>query len=236
MSSWYKHVSIALLATVLLPFNASAVPINDPAGDLLTTFVPGDDPALHGDTDVLSSEVIYNQGTNTFTFTGTHAADIGTSKLADGTASAIYVWGLDRGQGTERLAAIVTGVTFDSVVVLAANGTGFFLDLVTANSAPVGIPGVQITGPTISADVAGSIIPSLGLFAPEDYTWNLWPRFILDNSQIFTDPAVSDFAPNQGNAALTVIPGGGGVPEPSSFAMIVLGLFALLIGMSPRRN
>jgi hypothetical protein len=128
MASWFKPICAALLT--VLPFSVLAVPISDPAGDLLTTFVPGDDPALHADTDVISSEVFYNPTTNRFTLTGTHAADIGTSKLADGTPSAIYVWGLDRGQGTERLSAIVDDVLFDSVVVLAANGTGFFLDLV----------------------------------------------------------------------------------------------------------
>ena len=58
-------------------------------------------------------------------------------------------------------------VLFDSVVVLAANGRGFFLDLVNPGG-PQAIAAVQINGPTISADVDGSLITSLGLFAPED--------------------------------------------------------------------
>ncbi len=225
-----KLIRAAATLLFVLPFSVFAVPISDPAGDLLATFVPGDDPALHGDTDVISSEVSYNPTTNRFNFTGTHAADIGTSKLADGTPSAIYVWGLDRGQGTERLAAIVQDVLFDSVVVLAANGTGFFLDLVNPGG-PQAIAGVQINGPTISADVDGSLITSLGLFAPEDYTWNLWPRFILDNSLIFTDPAVSDFAPNQGNAALTIV---GQVPEPNALLLLGIGLL-LLAAIKPKK-
>lgn len=223
MTSWLKQASAALL--MVLPFSVLGVPISDPAGDLLTTFVPGDDPALHGDTDVISSEVFYNPTTDRFTFTGTHGADIGTSKLLDGTPSAIYVWGLDRGQGTERLDLIVDDVLFDSVVVLAADGSGFFLDLVTVGATPQSIAGVQISGPTISADVEGSLIPSLGLFAAEDYTWNLWPRFILDNSLIFTDPAVSDFAPNSGNAALTIV---GVIPEPDAVLLFGLGLLLVV--------
>ena len=162
-----KLIRAAASLLFALPFSVFSVPISDPAGDLLATFVPGDDPTLHGDADVISSEVSYNPATNRFNFTGTHAADIGTSKLADGTPSAIYVWGLDRGQGTERLAAIVQDVLFDSVVVLAANGRGFFLDLVNPGG-PQAIAAVQINGPTISADVDGSLITSLGLFAPED--------------------------------------------------------------------
>ena len=96
---------------------------------------------------------------------------------------------------------------------------------------PQAIAGVQINGPTISADVDGSLITSLGLFAPEDYTWNLWPRFILDNSLIFTDPAVSDFAPNQGNAALTIV---GQVPEPNALLLLGIGLL-LLAAIKPKK-
>jgi PEP-CTERM motif len=217
-----KLIRAAAVLLFAFPFSAFAVPISDPAGDLLLTFIPGDDPALHGDTDVISSEVFYNPTTNRFTFTGTHAADIGTSKLADGTPGAIYVWGLNRGKGTEGLKAIVDDVFFDSVVVLRADGTADFIDIV-GGGPPTAISGVQINGPTISAEIDGSIIPSLGVFSPEDYTWNLWPRFILAGS-IFTDAAVSDFAPNQDNAALTIV---GQVPEPTAIFLLSLGLILL---------
>jgi PEP-CTERM motif len=227
MKSKLKRAAATLLFA--LPFSAFAVPISDPAGDLLTTFVPGDDPTLHGDTDVISSDVSYNPTTNRFNFTGTHAADIGTSKLADGTPSAIYVWGLNRGQGLPLLAAIVDDVLFDCVIVLRADGTADFIDIV-GGGAPTPIAGVQISGPTISADVDGSLIPSLGVFAPEDYTWNLWPRFTLAGD-IFTDPAVSDFAPNQGNAALTIV---GQIPEPTGLFLLGLGLL-LLAAIKPKK-
>lgn len=141
------------------------------------------------------------------------------------------MWGLDHGQGTERLAAIVQDVPFDSVVVLAANGTGFFLDLVNLGG-PQAIGSVQINGPTISADVDASLTTSLGLFAPEEYTWNLWPRFILDNSLILTDQAVSDFAPDRGNASLTIV---GQAPEPTGLFLLGLGLF-LLSAIKPKKD
>jgi PEP-CTERM motif len=92
---------------------------------------------------------------------------------------------------------------------------------------------VQISGPTISANVDGSLITSLGLFAPGDYTWNLWPRFILDNSLIFTDPAVSDFAPDRGNAALAIV---GLVPEPATLLSFVLGLLLVQIARKRKIN
>lgn len=230
MTSRLKAFAALLTA---LPLTVFAVPITDPAGDLLPTFVPGDDPTLHGDTDVISSEVFYNPSTDRFTFTGTHAANIGASTLADGTPSAIYVWGLDRGEGTERLAAIVDDVLFDSVVVLAADGSGFFLDLVTLGATPQAIGGVAISGPTISADVEGSLIASLGVFAPEEYTWNLWPRFILENSLIFTDPAVSDFAPDRGNASLTIV---GVVPEPAMLLSFGLGLLLVIASRKEKQH
>ena len=223
-------VAVALCLAALTT-SASAVAVTDTLGDFLPTFVPGDDPTTHSDVDVISSEVRYNPGENLFQFIGTHAADIGTSLDNLGNPGGFYVWGLDRGQGTERLAAIVDGVLFDSVVVLTAAGTGFFLDLIPVGATPVPIDPVTISGPTISAFVPGSIIPSLGVFAPEDYTWNLWPRFLLDNSlgQIFTDnAAVSDFAPDASNAALTL------VPEPLTLANIAIGLIAL-VGFARRR-
>lgn len=105
---------------------ARAEVVTDAANDLLATFVPGD-AASHADVDVTSTEVTLNKITNQLVFTATHVGNIGSSLNNAGAPGAVYVWGLDRGQGTERLAAIVNNVFFDSVVVLNADNTGFFL-------------------------------------------------------------------------------------------------------------
>ena len=74
----------------------------------------------------------------------------------------------------------------------------------------------HICGQTISGFISGALLPSLG-FAKTAYTWNLWPR---DGSQL-GNPAISDFAPNNSNVAVSV------VPEPSTLALIALGLGTL---------
>jgi hypothetical protein len=84
---------------------------------------------------------------------------------------------------------------------------------------------VTSSGGTITGIVPVSIVPALaGGFALEDWTWNLWPRFIFDPSggAIFSDAAVSDFAPDARNAALTVV-----VPEPGVLALLGLGVVLL---------
>jgi hypothetical protein len=215
---------------------ARAEVVTDAANDLLATFVPGD-AASHADVDVTSTEVTLNKITNQLVFTATHVGNIGSSLNNAGAPGAVYVWGLDRGQGTERLAAIVNNVFFDSVVVLNADNTGFFLDLVAPAGtppAPLAAGAVTSSGGTITGFVPVSIIPSLaGGFALEDWTWNLWPRFIFNpaNGAIFTDAAVSDFAPDARNARLSIVQ----VAEPGALALLGLGLALAAIGSSRRK-
>src|SRR5664279_246494 len=104
-------------AVVAWSANAAAIGITDPAGDFLPTYTG----ARTGDLDVLSAFVTYNPGTDTFFLSSTLAAPLGT------TASAFYVWGFDRGQGTERFVSgtpsIGAGVLFDSVVIVRLDGS-----------------------------------------------------------------------------------------------------------------
>lgn len=177
--------------------------VTDPANDFLPSYIG----PKNGDMDALSSEVTFNPANDTFTFTGTVNAPVGT------TQNAAWVWGLDRGKGTERfLPAFGAGVKFDSVVALFANQTGSFIDLV-AGTPPTSLPAgsVHVSGNTISATVPLSMLPSEG-FGAQGYTWNFWPEAILAQPSY-----VSDFAPDARNAALTV------VPEPSSLALLVAG-------------
>jgi len=198
-----------LLAGLLacIPGSLRAEVVVDPAGDFLASYIGSTNP----DMDVLSSEVVLDVPNSTLRFTGTEAGAIGT------TDGAYFVWGLDRGQGTEMFGALGPGVLFDSVVALREDGTGFFLDLLTPTPVPQDLPAnaITINGNTISATVPLSMIPSAG-FAASDYTWNLWPEELLAAPNY-----VSDFAPDARNASLTVI------PEPNSVALIAVGLAAL---------
>jgi hypothetical protein len=193
-----RPVLALTLAALLSPATASASLITDPVGDFVPTFLG----PRNGDLDVLSAEVTYT-GTN-FLLHATLNAPVGT------TPGGFYVWGFDRGAGTQGFPTIAPGVRFDRVVVLNSNGT-------------TNVPGgsVAISGNEIFGVVPASFLPSTG-FAPENFTWNLWPR----SPVIAGNPLgnLSDFAPDNSNAAVTVA-----VPEPATvFALgAVAGVLAL---------
>ena len=178
--------------------------ISDPANDFIPSFT-----GVHAaDLDVLSAFVTYDPGANLFSFSGTMAGAIGT------TASSLYVWGLDRGQGTARFGPVATGVLFDSVLAIKPDGTGT-VSLLTGTPTTTALPAgsVSFSGNTITASVSGGLLPANGL-PPSAFTWNLWPR---DTTQAGV-AAISDFAPNNSNVAVAL------VPEPSAWALMALGL------------
>lgn len=202
----------ALIAAALAVSAGTAFAgITDPVND----FLPSYTGSHNGDLDVVSSFVNYNPGTDTFFFSGTMEAAIGT------TASAFYVWGVDRGTGTARFGPLAPGVLFDSVVIFRLDGTATVNRFDGTDNLPAGT--ATFAGNTIQGSISGALLASTG-FDKTAYTWNLWPR---DGSQAGT-AAISDFAPDNSNAGVTV------VPEPSTVALLALGLGAL--GMIARRR
>lgn len=209
----------ALCCAALVTACGAAQAVTDPTND----FIPSYGGSHDGDLDVVSSVVTYDAGSDTFNFSATLAAPVGT------TASAFYVWGVDRGQGTQRFntgpTPIGAGVSFDSVVIFRLDGSA----TVALLAGPAGggsLPGdVTFSGNTLSGDIAGSLLPSLGL-AKADYTWNLWPR----DGSVAGNAAISDFAPDASNAAVT------SVPEPAGIALTGAGLGLLALGSRRRRS
>jgi hypothetical protein len=190
---------------------ARAELVTDVANDFLQSY----QGPKNGDMDALSSEVTLNTGNNTMTFTASVNGAVGT------TTAGAWVWGLDRGKGTELfLPAFGAGVKFDSVLALSVDPTqpSAFIDIVNGGAiSPLPAGAVHVNGNTISATVPVSMLPSAGL-APASYTWNFWPE-----SKLGQAPFVSDFAPDARNAALTV------VPEPSSAALAIAGLLMAVV-------
>lgn len=145
------------------------------------------------------------------------------------TVGGIYVFGLDRGAGTEQFLSgappIGAGVFFDSVLALFSDATGFFLDLVNPGGPqPLASGSVTIDGSTISAIVPLAMVPSTGRPAHQ-YTWNLWPETALGvNAQ------VSDFAPNASNVLVTT------VPAPGALGLLASSLAAFFGGRRMRRK
>ncbi len=205
-----RHLLSALCGAACLTLAAGAHAVSDPTGDFLVGYAG----AKNGDLDVVDATVTYNAGTHLFDFSATLDAPVGT------TASAFYVWGIDRGAGTEKFntgpAPIGAGVKFDTVVIFRLDGTATVGATVLAND-------VTWSGNTIRGSVSDSLLPSMG-FAFADYAWNLWPR----DGTASGNAAISDFAPDASDAAVT------SVPEPGSLAM--LGLGGLLLAAAARRR
>jgi hypothetical protein len=160
--------------------------------------------------------VTYDSASDSFFLSGTVGAPVGT------TPTAFYVWGFDRGQGTERFvtpgSSFGVGVSFDSVVIFRLDGSATVNRLVGGGSTVLsGV--VTFSGNTFSATVAGALLPSLGA-ASTAYTWNLWPRDGAVPAAAGI-AAISDFAPDASNAAVVA------VPEPETYALMALGLGCL---------
>jgi len=147
---------------------------------------------------------------------------------AAGGESVLYVWGVDRGAGTERFLAtgsppIGDGVAFDSVVILRPDGTAT-VNLFGLGGGATNLPAstALISGNTISAFLDEMLLPTQGKDF-SDYTWNLWPRFGGgQNAQI------SDFAPNEASGAIDAANARVTVPEPSSLALLGIGALAFV--------
>jgi hypothetical protein len=204
-STWSLLVALSLC---YLPGGLTAAAIIDPAGDFINVYTG----PVNGDLDVLRAEVFLDPAAGALRFTSTSAADIGT------TPTGIFVWGINRGAGFANFANIgLPNIMFDAVVIITAGGGGFVMTL--DNSIQTNLPSAAITinGPDISATAPLSLLPSLGL-APAAYTVNLWPRSAPIINQV---DVISDFAPDDRNAAVTV------VPEPATLGLSVLGLAIL---------
>ncbi len=213
-SALHASVVPAFLAALLLAApNTARATIIDPAGDFLPTYTGPKNPGL----DVISANVTLGGGQ--FVLTATMAGPI--APLLSSLPGALYVWGVDRGAGTQRFVAgtpsVGAGVSFDSVLVLRLTGTSTFNDLLTGTSTPLPAANLQINGATITAELPVSFAPSTGL-AAQSYGFNLWPRSGAGGNDV-----ISDFAPDASVFTATQ------VPEPASLALLgatVLGAAA----------
>lgn len=195
----------ALLSTAPTPARATVI---DPAGDFLSSYTGPKEPGL----DVISAGVTLGAGQ--FVLTATTAGPI--APLLETVPNALFVWGLDRGAGTQRFLLGTpqagAGVSFDSVLILQLTGASTFNDFIAGTSTPLAAGNVQISGTTITAELPVSFAPSRGL-DPGSYGFNLWSR-----SGAGSNAQLADFAPDASSFTATQ------VPEPGSLALLGAGM------------
>jgi hypothetical protein len=192
---------------------ALAASVVDSPNDILPSFVGTATPDL----DVTNFAVSLNTTTNVFTLGATLLGDINPA------IPGFYVIGVNTGKGAAAPFAAIgePNVTFDQVIVVQKNGTA----TLGANSLTVSVAGNEFI-----VTVPVSLLPSTGA-TPLNYGFNIWPRAgstVTGNSQI------TDFAPD--NALLAVSGVVRAVPEPASWAMMLVGFAAMGVAMRTRQR
>src|SRR4051794_3710302 len=180
-------------------------PVFDPQGDFVSTY----DATLPrtSDLDVRLAQVLYNPGAQTLTLIAQMWGTLGQ------TPTAIYVWGIDHGHGTEQFQLTGTpltgaGVFFDQVMVvrLPPGTTTLLGQTFTAQ-----ISTTSTLNDTISLTVPVSSVPATqpGALPVDGWGSNLWPRPGTASAGN-GNKVITDFAPNAAALLPTV------VPEPMS--------------------
>jgi hypothetical protein len=204
----------ALVATPL-----KAATFSDAAGDFLGTYAG----PHNGDLDILAGSAVFN------------ADDLLLSSSMDGpigtTGTALFLWGVNRGAGTDRLitsgppAVGAPGILLDTVVRFEANGAGRVVSF-PSMGAPVTVlldPSmITISGNTISGRIPRSLLASSG-FAFSDYTYVHWSRSVLGSQEF-----IADIAPDATTVTADF------VPEPAAWAILIAGFG--LAGCALRRR
>ncbi|MGI9091379.1 MAG: PEP-CTERM sorting domain-containing protein [Gemmatimonadaceae bacterium] len=212
-------LALAALSAAAPIAGAQTGQFTDPAGDLLPTYTAG---PRNGDLDVLSGAFQFNG--SQFLFSGTLAGPIGF------TPGTLYVWGINRGQGTARFFPALpntNNILFDAVLVFNPGGTSSVRDLLNNTGTNLGPSDVGFTGNTFFALVNAGLLPSTG-FAPTAYTANLWPRLGAGNNN-----QIADFAPDNSNITVATV---ATVPEPTTFALLAPALGGILTLARRRRR
>jgi hypothetical protein len=165
--------------------------------------------AHDADLDVTSFGVLFDPAASMFHLNATFAGTINPA-----VTPGFYVIGVNTGSAASpgSFAGIgAPGVLFNRVITIQKSGVTNLSGL-TAN----------ISGNAFALDVPLGRLAPTG-FTPYQYGFNLWPRGAGTGSA-----AISDFAPN--NATIT------GVPEPMSWALMLVGFAAVGSLLRARRR
>ena len=153
-----------------------------------------------------------------------------TATMNGPATAAGYIVGVNRGAGTALLDAgptpVGAGIDFDAVAVLIPGG-GSVVELFPS-MAFTPLSEVTFSGDTVTAVIPLADFPMTG-FAPSAFRYSFWPRNGLvptDNTQI------SEFVPPDSTFVASFVTA---VPEPSAWALMLLGVGALGAALRSRR-
>lgn len=200
---------LALVALLAMPQSARAQGhVTDPAND----FIPSYTGPHAADLDVLDAWF-------TLDGAGFHLRSRQAGPI-DPTSGHLFVWGVNRGQGTIGFPTIAPGVLFDAVLAINPGAaTNSVRDLKTGIGRALPVGAVTFSGNFLQIDVPTDYLPSTG-FALNEYTANLWPRSGAGGINV-----IADFAPDNSNITVAT-------PEPAA----ALLLAPVLLGMAVTRR
>ncbi len=219
-----RYGSAAGLVLILagLAGPARAVLIFDPVGDILPTYTGTVLPGM----DVTAHEVLL--AGDRMIFFGRMAGPIAPTQAIGG----LYLFGVDRGQGTPRFLGpaspptIGPNVLWDLIVRINPDGTGYVNNPLIGVLTPLDSADIRISGNEFTANVPLALLLPAATRPPQEWTYNLWPR---NGIVIGQNVHVSDLAPDDGNSPVQA------VPEPGSLTLCGIGAVGLL-GYGWRRS
>ena len=169
--------------------------ISDPVGDFLLTYTGPQLPGM----DVVAHEVVVLEDRGRVIL-GRMPPDAPTPAIGACTFPA------DRGQGTPRFLGgtpqIGPNVLWDSLVIINPAGIGRVNNQVAGVVTLLNPADIHINGNEFTASVPLSLLLPAATRPPQEWTYNLWPR---NSTNIGQNAAVSDLAPDDGNAPVQVV-------------------------------